>query len=293
MKSARADAQRSRITAVSRGSSLARAEPSTARNRLEDGKVEHTVTSSSARASQAAKDSTVLVSGSVPASDSVESSAPVLPEREAPDAAVTAKRQSSSPPRPAAGQPPSPNELIAKPPPIVTMPRTHREVTEPARSRLTAVTQLTHLAAAAGRQQNLVLWLLGAAGWVVAGVLAGILFAKSEAGSPAGVDSRSASTATPLPDPARESSGEAASPPALPALERPVVPTLEAAALPTVPPPATQTPPRSPPLPRLVAPPGPSAALMPAARSQGEPPAPAAAPATEPVAGESINSPGF
>lgn len=101
-------------------------------------------------------------------------------------------------PRPAAGRRPAPDEPVAKtttdtPPDIVAQPpavivatglaqakvnpkiETQREATEPARSRL-PLRQLY----AAGRPPNLLLWVLGAGGWVLSGVLAGMLIAKND-----------------------------------------------------------------------------------------------------------------
>lgn len=94
-------------------------------------------------------------------------------------------------PRPAAGRKPTSDERVAKALPPASAPTasvlvtgmsqamldpkitTHREATQPARSRLTAE-QLR----AQQRQPNVLLWVLGAGGWVVAGVLAGVLVAR-------------------------------------------------------------------------------------------------------------------
>lgn len=109
-------------------------------------------------------------------------------------------------PRPAAGRPPAPGEPVAKTPEapdavgapaappkvVINEPpaavlahgraqaqlkptiETQREATEPARWR----PPLGHRRAA-GQPPNVVLWVLGAGGWVLSGVLAGILIAKN------------------------------------------------------------------------------------------------------------------
>jgi hypothetical protein len=153
------------------------------------------------------------------------------------------------------------------------------------------MTQLSQLASAAGRQQNLVLWLLGATGWVVAGVLAGILIARGEpegrVGSASGSELKHEAASLPTSEPARGSPGTVApTPPPEPPGELPVV---DAAKLPTVQPPVVRVAPKPPPF--LVAP-APSSALAPTAQGQGVAPAPPP-PVKDPASGESINSPGF
>jgi hypothetical protein len=246
------------------------------------------VTQSSARASQEIKDSTVLVSGSVPPSDSEEAGGEVLPSTQptGEQSTTTDSRKSSTPVRPAAGQPPSASVLIAKPPPVVALPspQSHREVTQPARSRLTPMTQLTHLAQSAGRQQNLVLWVLGAAGWVVAGVLAGVLIARGDP-QPA---------APPSPSIVVVPRADGASPPSLQSAhagEAPSIPVERATDLPVELVPPQQTNPNLVMRPQAAGPKGAGVLAAPAASAPSitQP----GAETRSPGQGDTINSPGF
>lgn len=123
-------------------------------------------------------------------------SAATTPQREVEGAAKP--KPSIHTPRPAAGRPPSPGEPVAKAPEeldakvVINDPAaevvatglaqaklnptidTHRETTQPTRAR-PPLYQLR----AAGQPPNVVLWVLGAGGWVLSGVLAGLLIAQS------------------------------------------------------------------------------------------------------------------
>lgn len=173
-------------------------------------------------------------------------------------------------PRPAAGRPPAPGEPVAKTPdvppaqgareakvvinepPFVVVAtglaqaklnptiETQRETTQPARWR-PPLRQLR----AAGQPPNIVLWVLGAGGWVLSGVLAGILLAKSDpepvrlSTTPATVTTHAASTheqgssasraATPPTPAAPEPAAIAHEPPVAPAVASAPLPTPNAA----------------------------------------------------------------
>lgn len=130
---------------------------------------------------------------------------PVVSTRSATATKLDKAKASIHTPRPAAGRPPAPGEPVAKTPDapdaqvaldpkvVINEPpaavlatglaqaklnptiETQRETTQPARWR-PPLRQLR----AAGQPPNVVLWVLGAGGWVLSGVLAGILLAKSD-----------------------------------------------------------------------------------------------------------------
>jgi len=130
---------------------------------------------------------------------------PALSARPGTSDSLTKPKPSIHTPRPAAGRPPAPGEPVAKTPEVpdakvaldakvvINDPpasvlatglaqaklnptiETQRETTQPARWR-----PPLHQLRAAGQPPNVVLWVLGAGGWVLAGVLAGLLIAKNE-----------------------------------------------------------------------------------------------------------------
>lgn len=209
-----------------------------------------------------------------------------------------------SAPRPAAGRKPLPDEPVAKAEPLLgtstpsvlisetgdapsvdtTKLAKQREVTEPARSRL-ALAQLY-----ASRPPSMLLWLLGAGGWVVAGVLAGVLIARGHHGTPtppapmqaapqptqAPVPARTATLAAPVPTSAEEEMTQLAEP---------------------APAPAPLSPPFKPPSHPSPASPGAMATAkptLPAAPATLTTPATApAAVQPEPTPADDLNSPGF
>ncbi len=138
-----------------------------------------------------APNNNVAEPASRPASAQPNGSGAPKPQRgEAKGASAEPRSGAAQSPRPAAGRPPAPDEPVAKgaslghTPAVVVAtglsqgmlePKisSHRETTQPARARLSP-SQLR----AAGGQPNLFLWALGAGGWVIAGVLAGVLVAR-------------------------------------------------------------------------------------------------------------------
>lgn len=130
---------------------------------------------------------------------------PALSPRPGNTERFTKQKPSIHTPRPAAGRPPAPGEPVAKTPEVpdaklaldakvvINDPtasvlatglaqaklnptiETQRETTQPARWR-PPLRQLR----AAGQPPNVVLWVLGAGGWVLSGVLAGLLIAKND-----------------------------------------------------------------------------------------------------------------
>jgi len=223
-------------------------------------------------------------------------------------AAEEAERESPAP-RPAAGRPPTPDEPVAKADPHKVMARTpaiivageaaqgalepklsHREVTQPARSRL-ALAQLR----AGSQGPNVLLWVLGAGGWAVAGVLAGILMAKggepaaqpAQALEPARASARTAARPEPIAPPA--------SPPPEPTARGPQTPEATAEARSETS--SSEEPPAAAPAPAA---PRPKTTLsssiathVPPEAGLAPPTAPASEPVSAPTADDAINSPGF
>ena len=255
--------------------------------------------------------SSILLSGSLPtaaltAGASVSrASGPASPPNKrgasAPPGARGDPDKAFSVPRPAAGRKPTPHEPVAKAGPLPAAPTpsvvvaekitTHRDMTEPARSRLTWA-QLQ----AAGRPPSILLWLLGAGGWAVAGVLAGLLIARGNPPTPLATPAPLQSAALP-PQPAPTS--PAAIKPVEPATsgpEKEVAPLSGTLPLP-VPEPALPSasqkkPPISPALPMATA--ATTAPIMPPRVATPETAAAGpAAPLPEQPPANDLNSPGF